>query len=297
LEALYRDYHARGVQFFFIYKELAHPGKSGYIDPVTLEERLLHIAEFRRTYGISIPWICDNMANDLKKSLGGSPNSEFVIDPQGKIIIMRDWSNPKQLREDLAELVGAVAKPTRVEDLNLPQDRSRAKFARGVMPSLEAPENLRTLKTTARPGRNPFYAKLHASAEPSLLETGAGALKLSFQLDPIHHVHWNNLAAPLEYEIHLEGGGDMRSGSGKAVRVKAEADSDPREFLVFFCGLDTSAPFELTVRYFACSDDDAWCKPVEQTYNVRFEMDRRRRMDAGSGGFSGRRFSRRGGNR
>lgn len=32
------------------------------------------------------------------------------------------------------------------------------------------------------------------------------------------------------------------------------------------------APIELTVKYFACSDE--WCKPVTQKYRVHLERDR-----------------------
>ena len=106
LEAIHRDFAGQDVNFFYIYKRLAHPGMNGYVDPYTLQERLAHIQEAKRNLGTEIPWVCDNMQDELKTALGGAPNSEFVIDPDGKIVIMRDWSNPAQLRRDLGELVG-----------------------------------------------------------------------------------------------------------------------------------------------------------------------------------------------
>ena len=38
------------------------------------------------------------------------------------------------------------------------------------------------------------------------------------------------------------------------------------------------SPIELTVRYFACNDDEGWCKPVTQHYVIHWLPDR----DAGS---------------
>ena len=46
----------------------------------------MHVAEAKRTLGSSIEWLCDNMQNEFKQALGGAPNSQFVIDPEGKII-------------------------------------------------------------------------------------------------------------------------------------------------------------------------------------------------------------------
>ena len=55
--------------------------------------------------GSDIPWLCDSIANDLKHALGDRPNSEFVIDPQGRIVRRRAWSRPADLRKDLEELM------------------------------------------------------------------------------------------------------------------------------------------------------------------------------------------------
>ena len=49
MEAMHRDYAPKGVKFFHIYKYLAHAGRKGYVQPFTLEERLLHVKEAQRT--------------------------------------------------------------------------------------------------------------------------------------------------------------------------------------------------------------------------------------------------------
>ena len=57
MEALYRDYEPRGVRFLYVYKALAHPELNGYVRPVTLEERLMHVAEAKRALGTEIVWL------------------------------------------------------------------------------------------------------------------------------------------------------------------------------------------------------------------------------------------------
>ncbi|MCP4405664.1 MAG: EF-hand domain-containing protein, partial [bacterium] len=47
----------------------------------------------------------------------------------------------------------------------------------------------------------------------------------------------------------------------------------PREFLVDLKNAKASSLLTLTVRYFACSDDPAWCRAVEQEYTIHIERD------------------------
>ncbi|MEC9093980.1 MAG: hypothetical protein VX438_14825, partial [Planctomycetota bacterium] len=103
MEAIKKDYSAKGVKFFFIYKALAHPegGTKSYVAPFTIEERLAHIKQAYKELGNTIPWLCDNMNNELKHAMGNRPNSEFIIDPKGNIAVLRDWSQPETLRSDL----------------------------------------------------------------------------------------------------------------------------------------------------------------------------------------------------
>ena len=86
METVHRDYSPKGVEFYYLYKALAHPELNGYINPVTLEERLMHIAEAKRTLGSEITWLADRMDNELKHALGNRPNSEFLLDPKGKVL-------------------------------------------------------------------------------------------------------------------------------------------------------------------------------------------------------------------
>jgi hypothetical protein len=247
LETIYRDYSPRGVQFYYIYKHLQHPELDGYIQSFTLEERLMHIQEARRTLGSEIPWLSDSMNNDLKHALGNSPNSEFVIDPEGKVAMRRAWSQPELLRQDLERLVGPVENPTQVSDLNLKVEPPPKVAASGVVPRVEVPGIMRAVKVQPESSELPFYAKLRAEVDRDFFGTGEGILYLGFHVDPIYRVHWNNLVNPLKFEIKF------------LLDVKRQKES--------------AEPLELAVRYFACNDDEGWCIPVTQKYSIYLESD------------------------
>lgn len=283
METVERDYAPKGVKFYYIYKALAHPETNGYVTPFNLEERLLHVAEAKRTLGSRIEWICDTMENDLKHALGDRPNSEFVIDPEGKIVVARSWSNPSDLRNDLAELVGAVESPTRVADLDMKKLPPPEQAAKGVVERVQLPGRMSPVKTTPVESKSPHYAKLRA-------ELGGDQLYLGFFLDPLYKVHWNNKAPVIEYQIESPEGVTVTPQSGKGPKPDVDADADPREFLVEVSGRSTE-PLKVTVKYFACDDADTFCVPVTQEYLVSFDRDRdggsRRVPGGGRGGGRG----------
>ena len=120
------------MQFIYVYKALAHPETNGYISPFTLEERLMHVREAEKKLGSQVMWIGDTMENDLKHAFGDAPNSEFVIDPDGKVVRKRVWSRPGELREDLEQLIGPVDRPTAVADLDMPRPAASRKQLLGL---------------------------------------------------------------------------------------------------------------------------------------------------------------------
>ena len=264
------------MQVYFVYKSLAHPegGTNSFVTPFTLEERLLHVKEAERQLGASIPWLCDTMDNDLKHALGDRPNSEFIIDPDGKIVVMRDWSNPETLRADLEKLVGRVENPTRIADLGLKIETTAKPAASGVVKRVTLPAQGQPLVVEPQKAKTPFYVKLRAEADRDVLQSGKGKMYLGFHLDPIYHVHWNNLAKPLSYEITTPDGMTVTPAKGTAPKVEAESDIDPREFVVDVDAPRRSDSFEVSVKYFACNDEKGFCIPVTQTYVVKLEQDR-----------------------
>jgi hypothetical protein len=274
LETVERDYSPKGVRFYYVYKALAHPEHERYVTPFTLKERLMHIEEAERRLGSRITWLCDGMSNDLKSALGGVPNAELLIDPEGRVARRRAWSDPDALRDDLAELVGPVEKPTRVSDLELKTTPPPDTVATGIVPRIELPGGMRPLliEPLLEDTKLPFYVKLRAEADAGLLRSGAGKLYLGFHLDPLYHVHWNNLAKPLEFELSVPETVRVSPPKGSAPKVQEPADADPREFLIDVRGGE-AGPLELTVRYFACDDANTFCVPVTQRYVVHLEPD------------------------
>ena len=225
------------------------------------------------------------MENDLKHALGDAPNSEFIINPQGKVVVRHAWSNPTELRSDLERLVGVVDQPTSVADLKLRAAEPPRAAKTGVVPRIKMPGQMQALKIEpSMVSLEPFYVKLRAEAESSLIRSGAGKLYLGFHLDPLYEVHWNNLAAPLTFEVQALRGMKISPLAGAAPKVEVETDGDPREFLLDIEAAQGASSFEVIVKYFACHDQEGWCKPVTQQYRIYLEVDR----DGGSARRGGR---------
>lgn len=252
---------------------------NGYVQPVSLEERLAHIARAKSELGTEIPWLADSMENDLKHAFGDRNNSEFVISPEGEIVVARAWSDPGVLREDLVRLVGKAETTTQVSDLKRPprdNEKASAEIASGVVPRVPRPPGAEALVTTTEvsPDSVP-YLKLRAEAPASLVREGEGPLHLSFSLDPIHEVHWNNLAPPMKFSIRPSTGAVITPSEGEATPVTdAKADRDPRDFLLQVNRGSGEGPLTIDVTYFACDDNETWCRSLTQTFLVTWKHDR-----------------------
>ena len=290
------------MAFYYVYKSLAHPERDRLVQPVTIEERLAHVAVARRQLDTRIPWLADTMSNDLKHALGDRPNSEFIISPEGKILVARSWSDPVRLRADLEKMVGKTKTVTNPLDLDRkPKTVAIRKIASGVVPRVEKPEG--AMAVIARPvirkeedkkQQDIFYVKLRAEADSGLMMNGKGKLHIGFHLDPVHTVHWNNLADPLRFEFKSIEGVDFSMQKGIAPKVEVSSDIDPREFLLDVKGASgrIEEKLMLKVSYFACDDEEGWCREVSHLYEIELRRDR----DAGSvrssranGGFDRRR--------
>lgn len=274
LEAVYRDYGPKNVRFYFIYKALAHPERDGIVQPLTQEERVVQAREASKRLGNTVPFLVDAIDNRLKHALGDRNNSEFLVGPDGRIVRKRTWSNPELVRKDLEELVGKVEKVTNPGDLALkvePPPRDAA--AKGVVTRVP---RVGMTAVVAEPrfeaGAPPFLAKLRAEADATVLDAGKGKLYLGFHLDPFYRAHWNNLMKPLRFEIDAPAGCELSKAGGEAPKVKAEADIDPREFLLDVSAWPEDKPLRLTVTYAACTDD--LCQEVRQSYVLRRQRDR-----------------------
>ncbi len=274
VETVERDFAPKGVQFYYLYKQLAHPERDSYVDPFTLVERLMHVKQAEVQLGSRIPWIVDTMTNDLKRALGDMPNSEFIIDPDGRVVGRRAWSDPSGLREDLERLVGPVETPTRVSDLDLVTQPPVPTVAKGIVPRVERPGRMSTLRIDPRLDDTdyPFYTKLRADVDRPFLDTGEGTLYLGFHIDPLYRMHWNNEAPPLKYEITTPDSVTVTPAAATFAVVEEPADADPREFLIDIRAEDRSVPLDLRVTYYACDDANTFCVPVTQHYAVHLEV-------------------------
>jgi len=263
------------VDFYYVYKPLAHPEFNNYVVPFTMEERLMHVAEAKRRLGSSITWLADTMENPFHESMSRNPNAEMVVDPDGRVAAIRSWSDPVALRADLERLVGPVDNPTTIADLDLPMEPINSTVAKGIVPRVELPPGMTSIEIDPIFGDNdiPFYVKLRAEADRELMATGEGQMYVGFHLDPLYKVHWNNEAGPVKFSIKAPSGATVTPDSAVGPEVGAPADADPREFLVSVAMDDIAAPLQLDVFYFACDDALTFCIPVNQSYEIRIARD------------------------
>jgi len=269
------DYQPKGVEFFYIYKPLAHPEYDNYVSPFTIQQRLMHVMEAKRRLGSSITWLADTMENDYHKALGETPNSELIIDPNGMVVGSRAWSNPDLLRADLERLVGPVDNETHIFDLELPEQPPIGSVAKGIVERVERPDGMMPMmiEPILETSRAPFYTKLRAEGTMDLFRTGQGTMYLGFHLDPLYRVHWNNEAPPMQYELTADDGVTISPAKATGAHPEEKADADPREFLLEVDSPETGFGFDLTVRYYACDDALTFCVPVKQDYRVTMSRD------------------------
>ena len=275
METVKVDYAPKGVDFYYIYKPLAHPEYNNYVVPVNLEERLMHVEEAKRVLGSSITWLADTMDNPWYEVMARTPNSELIVDPDGRVVVRRTWSDPDALRQDLERLVGAVDHPTAIADLDLPAQPRMPAVAKGIVPRVELPPNMQSIQVEPDLDATdiPFYVKIRAEADRNLLQNGAGTMYLGFHLDPLYDVHWNNEAGPVTFNFSVPDGVTMTPSSGVGPDVDAPADADPREFLLEVDARALEGPLDLDVFYFACDDALTFCIPVQQRYQISLERD------------------------
>jgi|GEM_PF-2863748 len=70
IETIERDYSNKGIQFSYHHRTLSHSKRNDYIQPFTIEERLMHVAEAKKLLCVKIPFIADNMDDSIKKTPG-----------------------------------------------------------------------------------------------------------------------------------------------------------------------------------------------------------------------------------
>jgi len=272
VEAMAKDFP--NVEFYYLYGSLAHPENNGYVQPITIEERLMHVADAKEKLGTSVTWYCDDMDNAAKITLGNAPNSGYIFDGEGNLVLAQSWFDPEVIGERLGERHGTPETRTSIESLNLPHFDAISSPAKGVVPRVQVDERMSALVVKPVDSKESFYVKLRAEASRDAISSGTGKMYLGFHVDPIHDVHWNNLVDPVAYEITLPEETSLTPSSGKGPEVSQATDVDPREFLLDIENWKRGETVTCTVKYFACSDTEGWCKPVTQQYEITLEPDR-----------------------
>ena len=272
VETIYQDYKEK-VNFYYLYKTLAHPENHGYIQPITIDERLLHISEAKKKLQTKIPWLADPMTNEVSSAFGLTPNSEFLFDTKGKILYMNAWSNADDLRKALVDLVGPASHISTIASLNLPTVSPMSTTSEEVTTRVTVDENLIPVIVQPEANNGTYYVKLRAEVTSDLFTEGSGKLYLGFHLDPIHNVHWNNLVDPLKYEITVPDGTQIKEAKGMAPSIKQPSDTEPREFFIEVDNWKSGGLLPIEIIYYACDENDKWCKIVVQKYNLILDRD------------------------
>ncbi|MEM7476347.1 MAG: hypothetical protein AAF483_15235 [Planctomycetota bacterium] len=227
--------------------------------------------------GTQIPWLCDSMDDSATKAFGGTYNGEFVLDPDGKIVRQRFWSNPRTLRADLTELVGEVESPTKIKDLPVRFRPEPREVASGVVEPIKLPRGLTPIKIKYLPLDNerPLFVKLRAELTPRKNAKGKYQMFLGFYPDPIHKVHWNNLAGRIRVSFDAPAALGITAEELEGPKVDEDSDVDPRMFLIDLASKESSAgrrePIKISLKYVICDDAETFCFPVTQQFEVTTE--------------------------
>lgn len=232
----------------------------------------MHVAEAKRMFQSEIPWICDDMEDTFRIAFGRAPNSEFVLDADGKVLRKRFWSNPAELRVYLEELVGKSKTTTTVEDLPAIFTPEPREVASGVVPRIELPKGLTPLAVVPvidEENENPFFVKLRVEASQDLLRSGHGPIYLVAYPDPLYKVHWNNRAGKVTLKITPQNKQEFRETEFVGPEVEEDADIDPREFLTIAGFNRNKKPFRVSLTYTVCDDAETFCKTATQEFLVK----------------------------
>ena len=246
------------------------------MQPFTLDERLAHARQAEKQLGATIPWLVDAMDNRLKHALGDRPNSEFIIDPKGKIVRKRAWSNPAQVRKDLEELVGQG----REGHAGGGHQAEHRVAAQGGRPSAASSPRIQRPRMQAdrdgaghRPQGAAVLREAAGRGRRGPARDGEGKLYLGFHLDPFHEAHWNNLTPPLKYKLELPEGAKIAKSSGEAAEGRRRSATPTRGVPAGRRGLARRQADQADGDLFGLRRREA-CHVVEQEYVLRLQRDK-----------------------
>jgi len=124
MEQLYKDYRTRGFEFFLVYTREAHPGEKVPAHS-SLDEKIQNACRLRDEEKLTVPILVDSMDGAVHQLYGASDltNSTcprlHVIDKDGRVIFKATWTDARELRlviEDLIEREARVAEGYRLKE-------------------------------------------------------------------------------------------------------------------------------------------------------------------------------------
>ena len=124
MEQLYKEYGRRGFEFFLVYTREAHPGEKVPAHS-SLDEKIQNACRLRDEEKLTVPILVDSMDGAVHQSYGASDltNSTcprlHVIDKDGRVIFKATWTDARELRlviEDLIEREARVAEGYRLKE-------------------------------------------------------------------------------------------------------------------------------------------------------------------------------------
>lgn len=276
IEAAARDFHPKGIRFYYLYRYLKHPENNGYVKPFILRERAQHTVVAKQKLHTAVPWLCDAMDNEAAAALThDSTNQVFLVSAAGEVVYEGGLGAAEDLRAVLTDFAGPVDSPFNADAL----PKTSFKPVRILEPRFapRAPitrdDGFVPLEITPQDSRKAFYVKARVEASKELLATGDGKLYLGFHMDPLFNVQWNNLSDPLSYAVKTPQGVVAPSIQTAPRVTAAAADSEPREFVLEARKLDLSLPLQLQVSY-SVHTADKQNIAVTQQYTIYLSEDK-----------------------
>jgi hypothetical protein len=278
IETTARAYESANVEFFYIYRYLAHPENNGYLQPFHIMERARQARIANQLLKTRIPWLLDTMENATAKALEQEENrnSIFIYSSDGIQRFAGPITDASTFRKALENLAGAPASEVnttppsapKLKPINLKPAEVVNRIAFNTLR-----ESFLPLEVFPQKSRFSFYAKLRAEANETLLKSGNGKIYLGFHIDPLYDMEWNNRKDPLNYRVRAPMGVLVPSSGRAPYIADPTADSEPREFILDARQLDMSKPLSIKVEYYVKSSNGRQRKKVSQSYLVYLKAD------------------------
>lgn len=274
VETIAHDYASKDIGFFYIYRYLRHPENNGYIQSFNRKERTRQASEAARLLHTRIPWLVDTMDNQSAQLLSSTTNTLFIFNREGIEEYAGSITDTAGLRSALSKLAGnpdnlSLFKPipnTVIKPVSLLKTELVKRIV--VNPAFMP------LKITPHNSRSPYFVKLRVEASEELIKTGNGKLFLSFQVDSIYPIEWNNLKPSIQYAMDVPKGTAISPSVNSADKVTERAtDSEPRDFMLECRKWRTSDPVDIKIHYCVHSKTERRNLEITQRYTVYLDSD------------------------